>query len=404
MTAIEPALPHYADRAVTQLSKAAQTRVQEALRSAKSDSTRRNYQRDWDRFTAWCGQRQHQALPAAGEVVADYLTEHAGTITPAGERAFALSTLRRWVASINYVHRATANTISDSQVVKDTLSGLTRMYARTLPRTVKQKDPLLLEPLRDIVDTARSEADTWRKRLRERRDTAILLIGWTAALRRSEVVGINIGDIAARTETRYRAAGEEIDVVGYELNVRISKTDQYGHGELKVLPIGSSLASCAPCAYLRWLEVVLTHDRPTSADGQILGGRQGIIALLGRAPGVPGEHICAQGLAHFTIPDPNALLFRSITRNGLLSDAAPDAAVVHHVVQDRAIAAGWDEKTAKGLGGHSLRAGFVTEGVNQDKSMHAIKRQTGHKSMTNLQRYARHKDAWEHNAATDLGM
>lgn len=372
--------------------KEAQERITAALRASKSESTARNYRSDWDRFVAWCVARDYQPLPAAPEVLADYLTEHAAAITEEGTRAFAIATLARWTASVNYFHRATGHTPPGSaQLVKDTMSGLKRMYARTLPRPPKKKDPLLLDPLRDIVRIARKDATTWRKKLRERRDSAILLLGFAGALRRSEIVALSIGDLTEHTEPG--ADGIPI-LVGMTMNVRISKTDQEGKGMLKAIPIGEHLDSCAPCAYIRWVKALVAYDRR---------GRAGVIRELS-GDDVPTRHVCRDGLDHIGVQDATAPLIRAMTTAGLVRDTAPDDAVVHHVVQTRAAAAGWDPGAVKLLGGHSLRAGTVTESFNKGQSAHAIMQQTGHKSGASVEGYARHKNAWEHNAVTEIGM
>ena len=56
------------------------------------------------------------------------------------------------------------------------------------------------------------------------------------------------------------------------------------------------------------------------------------------------------------------------------------------------------------LGGHSLRAGFVTEAFRQGADAHAIMRQTGHRSPVMLEVYAREHAPLVGNAVTRLGL
>ncbi len=55
-------------------------------------------------------------------------------------------------------------------------------------------------------------------------------------------------------------------------------------------------------------------------------------------------------------------------------------------------------------GGHSLRAGFVTEAFRAGADAHAIMRQTGHRSPVMLEVYAREHAPLVGNAVTRLGL
>jgi integrase len=56
------------------------------------------------------------------------------------------------------------------------------------------------------------------------------------------------------------------------------------------------------------------------------------------------------------------------------------------------------------LGGHSLRAGHVTQAAMNGVSERDIMRQTGHKSAEMLARYIRIGEIFTRNAATGLGI
>ena len=62
---------------------------------------------------------------------------------------------------------------------------------------------------------------------------------------------------------------------------------------------------------------------------------------------------------------------------------------VNEMIQRRAAAAGFTPAQVDKLGGHSLRAGFVTEAFRAGADAHAIMRQTGHRSPVMLEVYAR---------------
>ena len=62
---------------------------------------------------------------------------------------------------------------------------------------------------------------------------------------------------------------------------------------------------------------------------------------------------------------------------------------VNEMIKGRAAAAGFTRRRIALLGGHSLRAGFVTEAFRAGADTHAIMRQTGHRSPVMLEVYSR---------------
>lgn len=373
--------------------------VAEAIRAGKSERTKRAYLSDWNRFAGWCHSQNACPLPATPSCVGAYLTTHAKVLDETGRRSFAIATLKRWLSTINYIHGAMGlPKPGDDQQLKDTVKGLVRLYTRDNPRRPNKRAALLLEPLRDIVTTARTDATTWRTRVRERRDTALLLTGWAAAMRRSEITALTINDLASRTyhPPENHSANDGWLIDGLTVTVRLSKTDQTGEELIKILPSGTELASCAPCAIIRWLHVLATWE----TDGRI-----GLMREFDYRDRLL-RHVChgPEYGAHMALLDPALPLFRGITRSGLISADAPDPVMVHRVTRSRAEAAGWSPETVNKLGAHSLRAGFVTEGFERGATPHEIKQQTGHTSDTVLAGYARHVTAWDSNAANRIGM
>ncbi len=214
----------------------------------------------------------------------------------------------------------------------------------------------------------------------ERRDSALLLMGFAGAFRRSELAGLQIGDI-----TRHRHDGLHV-------RLRKSKTDQDGAGTTRALPYTDSHRSCPPCAYLRWLQVAAAFDT---------GGRPAVIRLLRSAPGFEG-HVCRGAWPQ--APEKLAPVFRSVRRNGNLSASGLSGAAIHKRIRHRAADAGYDPVLVDQLGGHSLRAGFVTQAFLNGADAHAIMRQTGHASPVMLEVYAREHSPLVGNAVTTIGL
>jgi integrase len=213
----------------------------------------------------------------------------------------------------------------------------------------------------------------------ERRDTALLLIGYTGAFRRSELVALECRDIRR----------DRLD--GAHVRIRRSKTDQDGTGMVKALPFTDHHRSCPVCAWARWLQVVAAFDA---------GGRVAVIRLLSRTDEFD-SHVCRGPLP---AADKRALRFRAIRKNGNLSTTALSGAAVHAAVRRRASQAGYDPETVSQLGGHSLRAGFVTLAFRSGADTHAIMRQTGHTSPGMVEIYAREHAPTLGSAVTELGL
>ncbi|KHJ73646.1 tyrosine-type recombinase/integrase [Rhodococcus sp. Chr-9] len=374
-TSSDPAAP-----SVPALSVETLTQVAGAAARSRSESTRRNYAADWARFTAWCAREGHAALPAHPLTVAAYLHEAAATVTEAGERAYSPSTLARWVAGIGYHHRRAGHPAPGAdELVTATLSGIRRDYAAAGERPRTPRAPLLTADIVTIVETMRADSGSWAAEVLERRDSAIFLLGFAGAFRRSELVALACSDVSLH----------RLD--GLHIRLRKSKTDQEGRGSVRALPFTHSHASCPPCAWLRWAQVVAAFDT---------GGRPAVIRLLRTAEPFDG-HVCRGPRPRMV---PSSPWLRAIRKNGNLSDTALSGAAVHQVIRRRAAQAGYDPDTVAQLGGHSLRAGFVTQAFRNGASAHAIMRQTGHSTPAMLETYAREHAPLIGNAVTNLGL
>ncbi len=75
---------------------------------------------------------------------------------------------------------------------------------------------------------------------------------------------------------------------------------------------------------------------------------------------------------------------------------------MHKAVRRRAEQACYDPALVTQLGGHSLRAGFVTQAFRNGADAHAIMRQTGHTTPEMVQVYARERTPLVGNAVTIL--
>ncbi len=339
-------------------------------------------------------------LPASPMVVAAYLTEAAGERKPDGRPAFGSASLTRWASSINQVHTAAGFAAPGrSEVVRRALSGV-RRTRKTPP---KRRSPLLLADVRTLLEAMRPSMGVWPAGMAAHRDAALLLMGFTGAHRRSELVALHLSDVTVHPAD------------GLHVRVRSSKTDQEGAGVVRALPYGRDPQTCPPCALVRWRRLLLAYV----VDD---GGRRAAMAQLHKR-GLSTEHVCrsvddtAGKTAGKTADlgadrDESAVadggggerwLFPTIHKTGRPSKVMTGDAVAM-MIQRRAAAAGFTPAQVDLLGGHSLRSGFVTEAFRAGADAHSIMRQTGHKDPKMLEVYAREFAPLVGNAVLKLDL
>ncbi len=287
------------------------------VEASLSENTRRAYESDLAHFEAWGG-----SLPATPGTVASYLAAHVETLS--------VATLVRRVATLSKAHEAKGlPNPCRSELVRATLRGIKRVRS-TAQREAK---PLLREDLFLILNGMGDD-------LKDVRDRALLLLGFAGGFRRSELVGLDCGDIE-----RVRQ--------GLIVTLRRSKTDQEGAGRKIGVPHGRT-CYCPVTALDRWL------------------------TLSGIEPGP---------------------IFRSVDRHGRIHAERLSGEAVSLVIRERLAASGIDPT---GYSGHSLRAGFATSAAQIGVSSVKIRAQTGHASDNMLARYVRDGELFIGNAAAAL--
>jgi len=343
-------------------------------------STRVAYAGDWAKFNAWCARDGHEPLPADPMRVGEYLAQAAGLVDETGRPVYAPATLARWLAGINAVHRAAGHAPPGlDPAVTAVLRGI-RATRQAPPRRAK---PFRLEQLTAVLPAI--ETRTWPAAVIGRRDAALLLLGFAGALRRSELASLQLRDIEITDD------GELI------VRIRSSKTDQDALGATIGYPRGTTPATCPACRLLDWARIMHTY---------VEEGRVGVLRLLHQDLSRGRGHQCGRHDPRQTWTDllerqPEAPLFRSVTKAATISDRPISGATVHAVITRRLAAAGIDPA---GYSGHSLRAGFVTDAYTAGATAHEIMRQTRHTSPATLEAYARHYTPLEANAVTRIGL
>lgn len=294
-------------------------------KKALPENTRRAYRNDWRDFRTWCERRQRMALPAKPETVALYLTARAKT--------HKVSSLSRRLTVIGKIHGAAGkpNPVKDERV-RRVWQGILRDKGEATSR----KTPTLVTDLRKML-RALPEG------LAGSRDRALLLFGFAGAMRRSELVALNFGDLVLTDD-------------GFVVTLRRSKTDQTGKGRRIGIPYGEHEETCPVKAMLAWLE------------------QSGI---------------------------ERGALFRKVNRHGQLEGPRLSDKSVALVVKRVLKAAGINPAN---FSGHSLRAGLATAAAIAGVDERAIQEQTGHRSLKVLRTYIREGSLFRNNAARKVGL
>jgi len=341
--------------------------------NASAANTTRAYTSDWSAFERWCAARGQVALPATGDTVAAYLADKADLLKPSGEYVYAPSTLARWLTSINAHHLANGHPGPGAlPAVTATLGGIRRGHVRPTRRMA----PLLLADLRKVLTAI--DTTSFPEGIIGHRDWALLVMGFAGAFRRSELSSRLIGDVTVHPED------------GLHIRLLTSKTDQEGRGSVKGLPFGDNPMTCPPCAFLRWARVL---------DSTINSGRPATMRLL--RDSTTDAHVCRAPAPYLAALDPRAPLFRPVRRGGHVGASVISGEVVNDVVKRRLAAVGMDPRR---FGGHSLRAGFVTQALRSGASPQEVMRQTAHKNPATVEIYRREHDPLRQNAVTRLGL
>jgi integrase len=250
-------------------------------------------------------------------------------------RELKVPTLRLRLVAIRQAHTFAGHRLDTAAPeLAEVLKGIVRAHG-TAP---SKKEAAVTEIVRDAVrELAKAPG------LRPLRDRALLLVGFAAALRRSELVALDLADAAFGAD-------------GMVLTLRRAKTDQEGKGVELGIPFGTSALTCPVLALRAW----------TKAAG------------IGTGP-----------------------LFRGINKAGRLTSGRLSDRSVALVVKAAVAAAGYDPAI---YSGHSLRSGFATSAARAGVPEAQIQNQTRHKSLPVLRGYIRRGNLFNDNAAGKVGL
>jgi integrase len=303
-------------------------------------ATRRAYAADWARFARWARRRGAALLPPDPQLVGLYVADcAAGGPSP----ALSVASIERTLSGLAAGYRARGAVLDRSdRHIAQVLAGVRRAHGAP-PR---RKAAVSAEEVLAMAATLAFD-------LRGLRDRALLLLGFAAGTRRSELVGLD----CARDDTPNGRGWIEIEAGGVLLTLR-GKT---GWREIAV-GRGSSERSCPVRALETWLAFGRIDLGPVFRRVSPDGTR----ALDAR---LSDRHVAR-------------LVKRTVLAAGLRPDL-PEA-----------------ERLAL-YSGHSLRAGLASHAEAPEA---AVQTHLGHASAEMTRRYQRRRDRYRVNLTKAAGL
>jgi len=339
-----PPLPAAANPQLPAHLEALAGRARDYVEAASSANTRRAYASDWKHFASWCRRQGVEMFPPDPQVIGLYITAQAAGKATGDKKPSSVSTIERRLSSLawNYTQRGQPLDRKDRHIAT-VMAGIRNRHAAP-PR---QKEAVLPEDLIAMLETLD------RGTLRGLRDRAMLLIGFAGGLRRSEIVGLDVG----RDQTEDGRGWIEILDKGMLVSLR-GKT---GWREVEI-GRGSADVTCPIVALETWLK----------------------LARIAHGP-----------------------LFRRVTGQGKTvgADRLNDQEVAR-LVKRTALAAGVRGDLPEGergmmFAGHSLRAGLATSAEVEERY---VQKQLGHASAEMTRKYQRRRDRFSVNLTKASGL
>jgi len=298
------------------------------LKSSKANNTVRAYKSDFKDFALFCAKNAFKNLPTEPKVVSLYLTY-------LSTKEAKMSTLKRRLVSIGVIHKLKGHYLDTKHPsIIENIMGIKRRKGSIQ----KGKKPILINNLKNIINVIDQQKNEEIKKLRDR---SIILIGFSGGFRRNEIVSLDYDDLDFVPE-------------GLKINLRRSKTDQFGEGFTKALPYFDNSQYCPVVSLKKWISI-----------SKITSGA----------------------------------LFRRFTKGSKLSKNRLTDQTVALLIKEYLQLTGIDSKN---YSGHSLRSGFATSAAESGVEERSIMAMTGHKSTEMVRRYIKETNLFKNNALSKI--
>ena len=298
------------------------------LQSSKANNTLRAYKSDFNDFSLFCVKNGFKSLPSDPKVVSLYLTY-------LSSKDAKMSTLKRRLVSIGVIHKLKGHYLDTKHPsIIENIMGIKRRKGSIQ----LSKKPILINNLKELINAIDKQK---KEEIKKFRDRSIILIGFSGGFRRNEIVSLDYEDLDFVTE-------------GLKINLRRSKTDQFGEGFKKALPYFDNSQYCPVVSLKKWIEVSKITSGP---------------------------------------------VFRRFTKGSRLSNNRLTDQTVALLIKEYLKLAGIDSKN---YSGHSLRSGFATSAAESGVEERNIMAMTGHKSTEMVRRYIKEVNLFKNNALNKI--
>jgi integrase len=315
--------------------------------------TRQAYARAWMLFAAWCQANGREALPASPETVGAWITALASETNTAGRPRYSRATISLYLAAVVVAHRHARHTLDRKHPdIAGVWKGISN--AKATAETERQAKPVLADELKELLRGLRATIPA------DARDGALLALGWGAALRRSELVGLDW--MKQGDGTGFVTIEPERGIV---VTLAKSKAAQ-DKAVTVVVPCTDMPAACF------WLEAWAKVAK--------LAPGQPVFRAVDQRQVIAGER----------------LTDRSVSR--IIKARVRELAMLRG--KSRAEAAELVER----FSGHSLRAGYATSAARANMPGYRIQAHTRHKSAEMVARYVREADKWTNGGLKGVGF
>ena len=309
-------------------------------RGAKAANTLRAYAADCRDWWGFCFRSGFPPLPASPPALAAFVAD-------LGERGSKAATIRRRLQAVAWLARGHGHAVDlRDPLVADAVAGLARQQGSAQ----RQAAALTLDEIRTLVRACGSD-------LTGQRDRALVLLGFAGALRRSELVALDV-DRGTADEDLGRS-WIEFTAEGLAIRLGASKGDQARAGVRIGIPRGQHPDTCPVRAVEAWIQAAeLTHGP----------------------------------------------LFRPVGRWGSVEPQRLHAESWRRALKRLADRAGVRGTRLEPISPHGLRAGFITEAYRQGLGDEEIMQHSRHKHLGTMRRYVRRARLVSGSPAGKVGL
>ena len=298
------------------------------LKSSKANNTVRAYKSDFNDFGLFCAKNGFKSLPSEPKIVSLYLTH-------LSIKDAKMSTLKRRLVSIGVIHKLKGHYLDTKHpAIIENIMGIKRRKGSVQ----KGKKPLIINDLKLLINVIDQQK---KEEIKKIRDRTIILIGFSGGFRRNEIVSLNYNDL-------------DFVMEGLKINIRRSKTDQFGEGAVKALPYFNNSQYCPVISLKKWIDI-----------SNINSGS----------------------------------LFRRFSKGLKLTENRLTDQTVALLIKEYLTLAGINSKN---YSGHSLRSGFATSAAESGAEERSIMAMTGHKSPEMVRRYIKESNLFKNNALNKI--